>query len=308
MRTGLRWRPAVRRWRWRPSARRRTARRRAEPRSGRPRCQTAQADPRADEGERDPRAGRADHVAQTRRLVGDLRHRPARQTGADVARRPLPRRQQHEDDDVDGDPAARAGGQAQTRRPDLEVPPRRPQRRRHHDRAAVRDAQRAVQLHLRRRLQRDARRAAAQGVDARRAAADRLQPPARLRARRAVRVQQHQHRAARARDRAADENVGLGGLSEADLRPARDDPQLPARAHRLAAAEAASARLPVRHQRRDDRLLRGPQSAAAGRPRRQAEAARRHERQPRGRGRPAARSRPPATSPATSERSSAAGC
>ena len=66
-------------------------------------------------------------------------------------RHPLPDRVDHQDDDVGGDPAARPGGQAQPRRPGVEIRPGRPRRRQHHHRPAAGDAQRAVQLHQRTR-------------------------------------------------------------------------------------------------------------------------------------------------------------
>ena len=49
--------------------------------------------------------------------------------GPDVGGRPLPDRQQHQDDDLDRDPAAGPGGQARPGRPDRQVHPERPGRR-----------------------------------------------------------------------------------------------------------------------------------------------------------------------------------
>ena len=144
---------------------------------------------------------------------------PRRRPGA--ARRPRPRGQQHQDLDGDGHPAARPGGPAPPGRPHRRVPARRPQRAEHHHRPAARDAQRPLQLHRDRRDEPGPRRRPGVRVSRPRSCW-RWPSPARRTSRRAgLLLLQHQHRAARPADRAADGARGRPGVPDAALRPAR---------------------------------------------------------------------------------------
>ena len=93
-------------------------------------------------------------------------------------------------------------GKFAARRPGDEVHPRRPRRRRDHDRPAARDAQRAVQLHRRPCDLAGHGRRPDQGVHPTGAARHRVRPTADVRARLRLLLQQHQLRAARPDHRA----------------------------------------------------------------------------------------------------------
>ena len=86
-------------------------------------------------------------------------------TSPPALRHPLPDRLEHQDDDGRGDPPTCSGRQAESQRSGVEVRPRRAQRRQHHHRRAVGDAQRSLQLHQRPRARDEHRPSADEDLD-----------------------------------------------------------------------------------------------------------------------------------------------
>ena len=171
-------------------------------------CREGQrSDPKGHEGERHPRRGGADPVAGPGRLVGDVRH--------DAIDKNVP---------MSIDDHFRIGSNTKTMTSTVILQLVQEGKLSLDDpiskfRPASRTASKITieQLAEMRSglysytfdpVQRDARQGPAEGMDAGRAAGDRLLPPAELPAGREVRLQQHQHRAARRRHRAAHRDVG----------------------------------------------------------------------------------------------------
>ena len=130
------------------------------------------------------------------RLHRGGRHHRARRADTAGGGHSFPHRLEHQDHDGGVDRAARPGRQTEVQRSRGDVRPGRAQRREHHRRRAFEDAQRPLRLHRRpRALGRHGCRPE-EGVDAAGGAGHRVPAPAAVRARRLLRVQQHQLRIA----------------------------------------------------------------------------------------------------------------
>ena len=167
-----------------------------------------------------------------------------------------------------------------SRRSGVALSPRRTERRADHDRGPAVDAQRPLQLHAFAGAQPNDGQAAAARVPTAGPAADRIPSEVAPRARRAVRVLQHEHGAARPDRRAAARPAARGGVRAPSVRPVGDERVVHAGASSGWAPESTSPRLHVRHKRLDA-PHRGIAPAPARRRRvRPAEATRRHDGQP----------------------------
>ena len=166
-------------------------------------------------------------------------HEPA------ARRHPLPRRVEHQDDDRGRDRADGSGRQTGLRRSDLEVCRRRSRRGRDHDQPAPQDAVRPLQFHQCAGACGEPRRRSGQGVDRGRGPGHGVQAAAGIRARRRVRIQQHQLLPARPRRREDRRQAALGGLPGPPLRAARHEEHGAAGSHVEHDPRALRARLPL---------------------------------------------------------------
>ena len=171
--------------------------------------------------------GGAAHTAGQFRDPG--RHHRTRHADEAECRYTFPDRLEHQDDDGGGHRAARPGRQAAVQRSRLQVRSKCAQRQQHHHCGAAEDAQRTVQLHRCARSLGEARRRPGESVDTAGSAGHRVPASAAVRARRLLRVQQHQLRTPRPDRRKGRRPPVAQAVPGPDLRTARTDADIASR-------------------------------------------------------------------------------